>query len=93
MADAMRVFRGARDACTAFSVAMSHVGTFCTGEPLTRQGLHDMTAQLDQLCNTDAAMHYKQLCLLLLDASESHASQTTRDRLQAHTEALMRQLE
>ena len=95
----MHVFRGARDACTAFAAAMSRHGTFCRGETVTAQSLQTTIPQLDALCDAHpvtvaAVAHYKQLCRLLICAcSVSNADEALLVALRAHTEVLIQQIE
>jgi len=99
MGDPMHVFRGARDACTAFATAMSRHGTFCRGETVIKQSYDAMMPHLDALCTahpvaTSAVAHYKQLCRLLLHvAAGCTVDAVLLSVMRTQTEALMKQIE
>ena len=99
MGDPMHVFRGARDACTAFATAMSRHGTFCRGETVTVQSLDAMIPHLDALCiahplAATAVAHYKQLCRLLIFVAAGCTVDTVLlSVMRTQTEALMKQIE
>lgn len=95
----MHVFRGARDACTAFATAMSRHGTFCRGETVTKQSYDAMLPQLSALrvahpITTSAITRYEHLCCLLLYVAAGCAVDAVLlSVMRTQTEALMKEIE